>query len=102
MNITLGPYQYRMRRTDQRLFVNRKPVLAICDHQARELVIQDGLNHQTLRQVIADAVGRIWAYRFGEQSAAAITAGVDVASDEATRPDGPDGAGGARRFGFEW
>ena len=102
MNITLGPYQYRMRRTDQRLFVNRKPVLAICDHQARELIIQDGLSRQALRQVIADAVGRIWAYRFGEQSPAAITAGVEAASDEASRRAGPDGAGGARRFGSDW
>ncbi len=95
MHLSLGPYRYHLRRTDQKLFVNRKPVLAICDHQARELVIQEGIGPETLRQVIGDAVARIWQYRFGHTTLAAITATAHGAADDENRPD-PHHRGGDR------
>ena len=66
MDLKLGTFDYRIRFTDEQLFLNRKSVLAICDHPRRELLVSNLATGGQLRQIIGEAVARIWSYRFPE------------------------------------
>lgn len=64
MNLRLGSFDYQIRFTDEQLFLNRKAVMAICDHPRRELLVSRQASHGQLKQIVGEAVSRIWSYRF--------------------------------------
>ena len=65
MQLTLGPYTYRMRFCNQQLHLNQRPVQAICDHQNHELLVNGSVPPEQLARIVGESVARIWAYRFG-------------------------------------
>ena len=69
MNISLGNFGYDIKVTDEQLFLNRKAVMAICDHPRRELLVSRDATSSQMRQIIGEAVSRIWSYRFPELNA---------------------------------
>ena len=73
VNISLGNFGYDIKVTDQQLFLNRKAVMAICDHPRRELLVSRDATSSQMRQIIGEAVSRIWSYRFPELNADELT-----------------------------
>jgi len=62
MHLCLGKFRYRVRMTGERLVLNHQPVLAVCDHQSREVLVDDHISDALLAEVLGDALTRICRY----------------------------------------
>lgn len=60
-SLTIGRLSYAILPTPYRLFHNQKSVLAICDHERREILVREGLSDDALRAVLLDVTARILA-----------------------------------------
>lgn len=81
MKIRIGALNYRIRFTDERLYLNRKCVCAICDHQTHELRISNTTTAQQMGDVIGEAVARIWKYNQANHTSALLRSNVYQATD---------------------
>jgi hypothetical protein len=48
--------------TGERLVLNHQPVLAVCDHQSREVLVDSHICDAMLAEVLGDALTRICRY----------------------------------------
>jgi len=84
MELRVGRERYHIIASDERLRVNGRPVRAVCDHDARHVIVGPEVDPQQLAEVIGEAVARIFVYRYG--SAAGGSEAVETGAG-ATRSD---------------
>ncbi len=74
MILAIDDLHYSVRITEQSLHFNRKPVLALCDHSRRELVIHCSVDPARMPEIIGEAASRIYAHYQRCQSSPAAAA----------------------------
>jgi len=61
--LAIGPYRYRLRWTEGRLYLNGERVCSICDHDQREIWLDRTQPGSVIAEVLGHAVQRIFITR---------------------------------------
>lgn len=69
MILAIGPYRYEVRLVHQRLHLNQRETLAICDHPAREVLVSSQVTQAQFSAILEAATQRIVRHRFAPMPA---------------------------------
>jgi len=59
-HVSIGSWIYRLEFSEERLYLNRRQVLSLCDHDRRCIVVAPGVSSEQLKRIVLEATSRIW------------------------------------------